>query len=62
MWVLEMMHAEAMYAAAALLARRGYDNVQACELARAMRFSVGTLYRHYGSKQGLALAVRDYAE
>ncbi|MFP2906501.1 helix-turn-helix domain-containing protein, partial [Pyxidicoccus sp. 3LFB2] len=62
MWFLEMMHADAMHTAAELLARRGYDNVQACELARALRFSVGTLYRHYGSKQGLALAVREYAE
>ena len=62
MWLLEMMHAEAMRGAAALLARRGYDNVQACELARAMHMSVGSLYRRYGSKQGLALAVRDYTE
>ncbi len=62
MWLLEMMHAEAMRGAAALLARRGYDHVQACELARAMHMSVGTLYRRYGSKQGLALAVRDYTE
>jgi len=62
MWLLEMMHAEAMRGAAALLARRGYDHVQSCELARAMHMSVGTLYRRYGSKQGLALAVRDYTE
>ena len=34
----------------------------ACELAAARRMSVGSLYRHYGSKQGLALAVREYTE
>ncbi|MFP2907834.1 helix-turn-helix domain-containing protein, partial [Pyxidicoccus sp. 3LFB2] len=56
---LEMMHADAMRDAAGLLARRGYDNAQAAEVARAMRMSVGSLYRHYGSKLGLALAVRD---
>jgi AcrR family transcriptional regulator len=44
------------------LALRGYDNVQASELARALRMSVGTLYRRYGSKHGFALAVRDFAE
>jgi len=59
---LEMMHADAMRDAARLLARRGYDNVQAARLAEAMRMSVGSLYRHYGSKRGLALAVRDFTE
>jgi len=59
---LEMMHADSMREAAGLLARRGYDNVQAAGLAQAMRMSVGTMYRHYGSKRGLALAVRDFTE
>jgi len=59
---LEMMHADAMRDAAGLLARRGYDTVQAARLAEAMRMSVGSLYRHYGSKRGLALAVRDFTE
>jgi len=59
---LEMMHAESLREAAALLARRGYDNVQAAGLAEAMRMSVGSLYRRYGSKLGLALAVRDFTE
>ncbi|MFP2913620.1 TetR/AcrR family transcriptional regulator, partial [Pyxidicoccus sp. 3LFB2] len=62
MWFLEMMHADSMRSAAALLARRGYDNVQAAALAGALRMSVGSLYRHYGSKPGLALAVRDFTE
>jgi len=38
---LEMMHADSMREAAGLLARRGYDNVQAAGLAQAMRMSVG---------------------
>jgi len=59
---LEMMHADAMRDAARLLARRGYDNVQAAGLAGAMRMSVGSMYRYYGSKRGLALAVRDFTE
>jgi AcrR family transcriptional regulator len=59
---LEMMHADSMREAAGLLARRGYDNVQAAGLAQAMRMSVGSMYRHYGSKRGLALAVRDFTE
>jgi len=62
MWFLNVTHANDMRAAAGLFARRGYDNVQAAELARAMRVSVGTLYRRYHSKQGIALAVRDFAE
>ena len=62
MWFVEMMHADTMRTAAGLLARRGYENVQAAALAEALRISVGTLYRHYGSKRGLALAVRDFTE
>jgi hypothetical protein len=62
MWFVEMMHADTMRTAAGLLARRGYENVQASALAQALRISVGTLYRHYGSKPGLALAVRDFTE
>jgi len=62
MWFLNVTYANDMRAAAGLFARRGYDNVQAAELARAMRVSVGTLYRRYRSKQGIALAVRDFAE
>jgi AcrR family transcriptional regulator len=44
------------------MAWRGYDNVRASELARVTRMSVGTLYRHYGSKRGFALAVRAFTE
>ncbi len=62
MWVREQAYANAMRDAALLLAQRGYDNVRAEELARATHVSVGTMYRKYGSKQGLALEVRDFAE
>ncbi len=62
MELLEMFHTVALRGAARLLARRGYDNAQASELARAMHMSVGAMYRRYGSKLGLALAVREYTE
>jgi AcrR family transcriptional regulator len=62
MWVLEQMRANAMRDAAGLLAWRGYDNVRAEELAQVARISVGTRYRHYGSKQGFALEVRRFTE
>ncbi len=61
-WVLEHMRANAMRDAAGLMAWRGYDNVRAEELARVARISVGTLYRHYGSKQGFAREVRRFTE
>jgi len=41
----EMMHADALREAARLLARRGYENVQAVGLAEAMRMSAGSLCR-----------------
>lgn len=62
MWVLEQMRANTMRDAAGLLAWRGYDNVRAEELARVARISVGTLYRHYGNKQGFAREVRQFTE
>jgi AcrR family transcriptional regulator len=61
-WFVEQIHADCMRQAAGPLAQRGFENVQACELAEAMRMSVGSLYRHYGSKLGLALAVREHTE
>ncbi|HZI16615.1 MAG TPA: TetR/AcrR family transcriptional regulator, partial [Myxococcus sp.] len=54
--------ANIMRDAAGLLAWRGYDNVRAEELARVARISVGTLYRHYGAKQGFAREVRRFTE
>ncbi|MFP2934144.1 TetR/AcrR family transcriptional regulator, partial [Pyxidicoccus sp. 3LG] len=51
-----------MEEAAEVLARRGYENTPASELARAMRMSVGSLYRRYGSKRGYALALRAHSE
>ena len=51
---LERMHAEAMREAAGLLARRGYDNVQAAGLAEAMRMSIGTRYRNHGNQLRLS--------
>jgi AcrR family transcriptional regulator len=55
---LEMMHADSMREAAGLLAWRGYDNVQAAGLAQAMRMSVGSMYRHYGSNRRLGAGGR----
>jgi AcrR family transcriptional regulator len=60
--VLRDLQARTMCEAAELMAWRGYDNVRASELARVGRMSVGTLYRHYGSKRGFALAVRAFTE
>src|SRR5689334_1424960 len=60
--ILEQLRANGLRDAAELMAWRGYDNVRASELARVARMSVGSLYRHYGSKRGFALAVRAFTE
>ncbi len=60
--LLRDLQARTMCEAAELMAWRGYDNVRASELARVTRMSVGTLYRHYGSKRGFALTVRAFTE
>ncbi|WIG99408.1 TetR family transcriptional regulator [Myxococcus sp. SDU36] len=62
MYTLAEMRAFRLRDAAELLAQRGFDNVRAAELARATRLSVGSLYRHYGSKQGIARAIRTLTE
>ncbi|WP_371877555.1 TetR/AcrR family transcriptional regulator [Pyxidicoccus parkwayensis] len=62
MWMQDSAHADAMHGMAKVLAARGYDNVQSWELARVIGSSVGTLYRRYGNKEGISLAVRDFTE
>ncbi|ABF91381.1 transcriptional regulator, TetR family [Myxococcus xanthus DK 1622] len=62
MYTLAEMRAFRLRDAAELLAQRGFDNVRAAELARATRLSVGSLYRYYGSKQGIARAIRTLTE
>ncbi|WP_223760068.1 helix-turn-helix domain-containing protein, partial [Myxococcus sp. RHSTA-1-4] len=44
------------------MARRGYGNVQAEEMARAAGLSVGSFYRRYGSKGAFAHRVRQWAD
>jgi len=51
---LERMHADAMREATGLLARWGYDPVQAAGLAEARCMSVGTRYRHSGNQPRLS--------
>lgn len=62
MFMLEQMRISRLCDAAELLAQRGFDNVGAEELARAARLSVGSLYRNYGGKQGIARAIRSLTE
>jgi AcrR family transcriptional regulator len=61
-WIARHMHGTAMRDAAEMLAWRGYEKVQAWELARAARVSVGTMYRQYGNKRNFALEVRRFTE
>ncbi|HZI10887.1 MAG TPA: TetR/AcrR family transcriptional regulator, partial [Myxococcus sp.] len=56
------MHGNAMRDAAEMMAWRGYEKVQARELARAAHISVGTMYRQYGNKRNFALEVRRFTE
>ncbi|AEI68642.1 helix-turn-helix domain-containing protein [Corallococcus macrosporus] len=62
MYTLAQLRESRLCDAAELLAQRGLDNVRAAELARATRLSVGSLYRYYGSKQGIARAIRTLTE
>ncbi len=61
-YIWRQMHGDAMRNAAELLAWRGYEKVQAWELARAAHVSVGTMYRQYGNKRNFALEVRRFTE
>jgi len=62
MWSLEQLHLMSMRQAAGLMAQRGYGQVRAEEVAKAGGLSVGSFYRRYGSKQGFAQQVRQFAE
>src|SRR5688500_4779748 len=61
-WIARQMHGNAMRDAAEMMAWRGYEKVQAWELARAAHISVGTMYRQYGNKRNFALEVRRFTE
>ncbi len=48
---------EMLRAALSLFSRRGYHGTAVPEIARAAGVGAGTLYRHFGSKEGLVNAV-----
>ncbi|MBZ4416305.1 TetR/AcrR family transcriptional regulator [Myxococcus sp. RHSTA-1-4] len=62
MWTAEQLYLMSMRDSAAVMARRGYGNVRAEEMARAANLSVGSFYRRYGSKGAFAHRVRQWAE
>ncbi|MFP2928546.1 helix-turn-helix domain-containing protein, partial [Pyxidicoccus sp. 3LG] len=62
MSIVEQFRTRTMVEAAGLLAERGYENVRAETLAKVSRMSLGTFYRHYGSKRGYTRVLRDLVE
>ncbi|MBZ4417547.1 TetR/AcrR family transcriptional regulator [Myxococcus sp. RHSTA-1-4] len=62
MWTAEQLYLMSMRDSAAVMARRGYGNVRAEEMARAANLSVGSFYRRYGSKGAFAHRVRQWAD
>jgi AcrR family transcriptional regulator len=48
-----------LYAAATLVAEHGIEHVSVDDIARAARVGTGTVYRRFGDRAGLALALLD---